>query len=649
MAKRPDPRATLTPAQVAWLLATGLAAYLPLAPRVPLWLAGLAAAAFLWRAALAWLHRPLPPRWLLILITLAATAAVFFHYRSLFGQQPGLALLLIFMALKQLEARLPRDGLTIVLLAYFLTLAQFFEDQSILLAVTTLATVLIATAALASLADAETPPLQLLRRAGLLLLQATPLLLIAFVLFPRVDGPLWGLPRDAHAGLTGLSDTMAPGMISELSQSDAIAFRVVFDGAEPPKRDLYWRGPVLTRLDGRVWRPTAVWRADDWFYAPLPDSPRYRYTVTLEAHNKPWLFALELPSTLPDAAVRTSDFQLHALKPVTERRRYTLESHARVDFDAESPAVLAAALALPAGSNPRSVALAAGWRVDPPEQRLTRALAFLREQRLVYTLRPPLTSEHVADDFLFVTRRGFCEHFAAAFVILMRAAGVPARVVTGYQGGEKNPVDGTWVVRQSDAHAWAEVWLESRGWLRVDPTAAAAPARIEDSLAAALPAGEPLPLLARPGFDWLRTLRYRWWAVSHAWQQWVLGYDAERQRSLLTRMGMSAPDWRTMALWLAALSSLALAALALGLLWQRPRRDAIERAWRRCERRLARRGLARLPWEGPYDYAERVARELPAAAADIRAIAACYARLRYGVASDALRAELRHRVASFDP
>lgn len=654
--KQRDPLApALTPAQTLWLLATGIAGTAPLVFQVPLWLTTLAGGAFVWRGVLLLRRRPLPARWRLTILTLATVAGVLFHYRTLFGQRAGIALLVAFMALKQLEARAPRDGLTIVLLGLFLTLAQLFENQSLPVFGGMIGQLVIITATLAALTDTAAQPRALLRLAGQLLAQATPLMLVFFLLFPRVSGPLWGLPRDAFSGLTGLAGEMAPGMIQSLAQSEAIAFRVKFDGAAPPKQALYWRGPVLTRLDGRVWRPGEARRLATPPYSPAPQGAVYRYTLTLEAHNQPWLFALELPERAPESAFFTSDFQLHAERPVRERRRYALSSHAEVIFADESPTALAAALALPADSNPRTVALGRGWAEEglSATGRIARALDFLRSQRLVYTLRPALTGVHFADAFLFETRRGFCEHFAASFVVLMRAAGVPARVVTGYQGGEHNPVDDTWVIRQSDAHAWTEVWLDGRGWVRIDPTATAAPARIEDSLAAALPEGEPLPLLSRPGFDWLRGLRYRWWAINDAWNQWVLGFDPQRQRDLLRRLGMASPDWRQMTALLAGLSALVLLGLALGLLSQRPQRDAVQRAWQRFTRRLARRGLPPQPWEGPCAYAERIAREKPALAADVRAIAGLYAKLRYGTPAgndaQAILAELRRRIASFSP
>lgn len=655
MKRHKTPATPLTPTQAVWLLATGIAGTAPLTAQVPLWLALLAGGAFLWRGVLLFGRRLLPASWLLNVITLGAVAAVLLHYRTLFGQQAGIALLVVFMALKQLETRTPRDGLTIVLLGFFLMLAQFFENQSLPVLAVTIGQLVITVATLAALSDETARPRELLRLAARLLAQAVPLMLIFFLLFPRVAGPLWGLPRDAYSGLTGLSSEMAPGMIQHLAQSDAIAFRVRFDGPAPPKQALYWRGPVLTRLDGRVWRQDELRRVDAPAYSPLPQSPVHRYTVTLEAHNQPWLFALELPERPPEAAFFTSDFQLHAERPVRERRRYELVSHSALAFDTESPTALTAALALPADINPRSVALGRGWAAEglPPAERITRALDFLRGQRLVYTLRAPLTGRHFADEFLFETRRGFCEHFAASFVVLMRAAGVPARVVTGYQGGEHNPVDETWVIRQSDAHAWTEVWLDGRGWVRIDPTATAAPARIEDSLAAALPEGEPLPLLSRPGFDWLRALRYRWWAINDAWNQWVLGFDPQRQRDLLKRLGMTSPDWRQMTAWLTGLSGIVLLALAIGLLRESHQVDAASRVWRLFARRMARRGLPQRPWEGPLAYAERIAREKPALVTDVRTIARLYAELRYGTlsgsAASATLAELRRRIASFSP
>jgi transglutaminase-like putative cysteine protease len=647
-------RPELTVPQVWWLLATGVVTALPLVPNMPAWLSALVGLALFWRAWLARQGLALPPRWLLTLLVLASSGAVFIQFRTLFGQNPGVALLILFLALKQLEARNPRDGLTIVLLAYFLGLAQFFYGQSIVTALASAAATLSATATLISLTDARPRPMGQLRRAGLLLLQAVPFMLICFVLFPRVQGPLWGLPKDAHSAQTGLDDAMAPGSISQLSQSDAIAFRVRFPGPLPERQQLYWRGPVLSEFDGRTWRPHLLSPRSRLPYEE-PATAGIDYEVTLEAHGRRWLFALELPGKAPQDTVATRDFQLLARAPVTERHRYGLRSYPQLTAGQDdSPLLLQRERDLPSSSNPRLRALAERWRAtaSSDEEVLRQAQAFFLGQRLIYTLSPPLLGEHTADEFLFDTRQGFCEHFANAFAIAMRSAGVPARVVTGYQGGERNPIDGYLTVRQSDAHAWTEVWLPDRGWLRVDPTAISAPRRIDGDLAAAVPRGDPLPFLVRVDLAWLQELRFRWEAIGNAWNQWVLGYNPERQQQLLRRLGMATPDWQSMTLLLTGLSGAAMAVLAVWILGRHRRQDPVLKLWTRLDRRLAKRGLGRHAHEGPIDYAERISRTLPVAAKEIRIMAGLYSRLRYGRdRGDQTRLfdEFRRRVASFRP
>ncbi|MDZ4251289.1 MAG: DUF3488 and DUF4129 domain-containing transglutaminase family protein [Sulfuritalea sp.] len=637
--------------QAWWLLVTALAASAPLAQQVPLWLSLAATSAFAWRAALTWRQWHLPPRWLLVLLVMAGTVGVFLQYRTIMGRTPGIALLVVFLALKLLELRAARDAVATALLCYFLVLGQFLFTQTIATALLAGLTVLITTAALLAASDDRPQPWQQLRRAALMLAQAMPFMLLLFVLFPRVQGPLWGLPQDRFSAVSGLSDTMAPGTIAQLSQSDAIAFRVRFQGAVPAQSQLYWRGPVMPAFDGRSWRVAQTLRA----YPTVPyagSGTPVDYEVTLEPHGKFWLFALEMPATLPADSALTVDYQPIARLAVRNRVRYTQSAWPEaIAGEKESPAVLRAALALPEAGNPRTRAIGATWRAqhgDDGAAILAAAENLFNQQLLIYTLNPPLLGADMVDEFLFDTKRGFCEHFAAAFVFSLRSAGVPARVVAGYQGGEVNPVDGYLEVRQYDAHAWAEAWVAGRGWVRVDPTAISAPSRINSNLAAAIPAGEGLPFLARA--TWLKDLRHRLDAVTNGWNQWVLGYNPQRQRDLLASLGMSAPDWRSMTAVLSVLCGAVMLGLTAWILRNRLRVDPALAAWRRFTRRLAKRGIAWQSWEGPLAFAERAAALAPHHAAGIREIAALYVRLRYGPAPQGSDLErLKRHIAGFRP
>ena len=638
--------------QSLWLFAAALAAFLPLPPHLPQWLATTTALVLFWRGALLWRRAPLPPRWLLLPLAAAGMASIALYYHSLLGRSPGIALLVLLFAMKTLETRTARDGFALALLAYFLVLTQFFFTQSIANAAVMLAAVTLITAALLIMNHQRQQGAQALRLAVSLLVQATPLMLLLFVLFPRVAGPLWGLPNDAYGGLTGLSDTMTPGSISRLGRSDAIVFRAEFRDPPPAQPLLYWRGPVLSNFDGRSWRaaPAAMRNAPPRAVADDASD----YTVTLEPDNKRWLFALELPGLIPPGATMTTDDQLLARNPVRSRLRYDMRSYpgSSTGVD-ESPAVLRQALQLPPDSNPRARTLALAWRAEFGRDNsalIRHMLDYYRRHAFTYTLNPPLLGANSVDEFLFQSRRGFCEHFAASFVFMMRAAGIPSRVVTGYQGGEMNPYDHTLIVRQYDAHAWAEVWLRGRGWVRVDPSAAVAPTRIDTSLAAALPEGEPLPFLARAEFMWLQQLRFRWDALANTWNQWVLGYDQARQQAFLARLGMQDPDWRHMTAALTALCGVLLAAFTIWAVRSRHRLDPPLAAWNRLSRKLARRGLARRPWEGPSDYADRVNAKLPRLAAEIRLIARIYEELRYGGAVSRRRLqELKWRIRRLAP
>ena len=625
----------------------------PHTAHLPAWCTAFASVLFAWRVWLVWREGrvpvKLPSKWLLVFFMLLAVAGTLWTHRTLFGRDAGVTFVTLMLALKLLETGSKRDAIVAIFLSYFLILTNFFYSQTIgTAALMLIALVLITSALIAANRDAAPmPPLQQTRLAGAIILQAFPMMLVLFLLFPRVQGPLWGLPADANAGVSGLSDSMSPGQITSLSLSDGIAFRVKFQSQPPAEQTMYWRGPVLSSFDGRNWRAQA---ADPERPARFePAGAAIDYTVTMEPTQKPWLFALEMPTKLPDYGRLTPDLQPVANKPVTGRLRYEARSYpAYRPVAFEEARDLAPYLALPSfRSNPRTRELIGTWAFQGSSGAalVQRALTHFRTEEFFYTFEPPLLDNNPVDEFLFITKRGFCEHFASAFTVMMRMGGVPARVVTGYQGGEINPIDGVFTVRQADAHAWAEVWLKGRGWVRVDPTAAVSPARIERGLQGAMPQRFAPPLITRYAGAWsteaLQKLKFNWEAVTNTWNQWVLNYSPDRQRETLERLGMKTPTWQDMVIAMVIGAGLVSLVVTGWLLKTQRERDPVQRAWERFCKRVARLGVQREPAEGPLDFARRASAHVAAARPNspatpfITRIAETYAALRYGPKADA--------------
>ncbi len=627
-----------------WLFASALVTIAPHVLHQAYWLSALAGLLMFWAIRLWWKDERLPGRWVLFLLVIVGCSGILIEFRSLFGRDAGVAMLVVFMAMKLLELKSQRDAVVVVVLGYFLLLTHYFYSQSIPTGLWLLFALWLVTATLIRLHGGPASTTRAsLRYAASLCLQAIPFMLVLYLLFPRISGPLWGLPSDAHAGMTGLSDTMSPGSISRLAQSADIAFRARFSTTPPAKQKLYWRGPVMEQFDGTTWR-----LHDNRGTSPQLEtlSAPLRYEMTLEPHNQRWILALDAPVQLPEALKASNVLAVTQRLPVTERRRYELAASLDYRFNAaEDPRTLSRNLALPPGVNPQARALAERWRNSDhrPSAIIGQAQALFAAE-FTYTLQPPLLGQNGIDEFLFKTRRGFCEHYAGAFVFLMRAAGIPARVVSGYQGGEFNPLDGYLVIRQSDAHAWAEVWLEGQGWVRVDPTASVSPTRIETGIADALPFGEPLPALVQWRADWLRTLRYRWEAVNNAWNQHILGYDPQRQRELLSRLGLPETDWRSLATVLGIACSLLVAAMTAWTLYQRPAIDPARRLWLTALSQLARRQVDCAPWETPMAVAQRVREQRPELAETFQNVVDAYLQARYGKSNNNLNA-LREAVA----
>jgi transglutaminase-like putative cysteine protease len=637
---------------VLYLLLSLVMVAAPHAEHLPWWIIALTVALFAWRAYVGHARLAVPNRWFVILIAIGSVIGVFLTYRTIFGREAGVALLVIMLGLKLLESRTLRDAMLLTFLGYFLVVTNFLYEQTIPTALYMIACTWVITATMLSLhyAHAEPPFRAQLRTAGLLLAQSVPLMLVLFLLFPRVPGPLWGMPQDAFTGVSGLSDTMTPGSLSSLILSDAVAFRVKFKSAIPRRNDLYWRGPVMWDFDGRTWRaPRFAYTSGKLEFSGNP----VNYEVTLEPHSKRWLFALDLPAKVPPRAFISTDNQLYSFRPVSVRMRYDMTSLLNPVFGQdENPLALRRALHLPEGSNPKAQELARTLRAKHADDGaiVDEVLSMFREQKFYYTLTPPLLGEHAVDEFLFSTRNGFCEHYASAFTVLMRAAGIPARVVTGYQGGEINDFGNYLIVRQSDAHAWTEVWLQGKGWARVDPTSAVSPARVSSGISAVIPQGESLPSLVRGGGEWLHQFRLSWDFMANTWNQWVLGYTPERQRWLLENFGMDNATWQKMAAALFCLAGVIVAiftALALRQLKDRVR-DPVKIAYARFCDKLRKKGLPRDAAEGPADYARRLESLRPDLAPAVTAITRLYVAMRYGAESGAAAlAELQQRVRRF--
>jgi transglutaminase-like putative cysteine protease len=619
------------------------------------WVTGLSAALGLWRLGNIRRGWPLLGRYARIIAAFAVLVSVWLSYRTLNGPDAGTALLLLLAALKLMEADTPRDYFLLLLIAYFIAIANFLDNQSIALALYTLAALWLITAALLAVSQPEVTlrPRRALAYTARLFLPALPIAALLFVLFPRIPGPLWGLGFDGSA-VSGLANTMQPGSISHLVQSDQAVFRVSFAGPIPPPRQRYWRGLVLHHFDGTVWsRGAPVFQRQPG--ESKPHGTPIRYTVTLEPNRQRWLFTLKFPAAVPLVARLLSDDTLVSRTPIRKLYRYTVVSRpghpARPKLDADERR---RDLQLPAHADPRARALAKRWQAGAASPRgvIEKALALFHNQPFVYTLNPPALGKNSIDAFLFASRRGFCEHYAGAFTFLMRAAGIPARVVVGYQGGEINPLGGYLIVRQADAHAWSEVWLAGQGWVRVDPTAAVAPSRVEDGLAGTLPGGAHSAGFSLGPRSWIRDLQFSWDALDNGWNQWILGYGPALQKRFFSGVGLRYGHWTEVGIVLTLAVLVVMGLVVSYWLWRaRPQpSDPAARLYQRFCRRLARAGLPRAGHEGPLDFGARIARARPELGAEVEAITQRYVALRYEAQAgeQALR-EFRRHVAHFKP
>jgi protein-glutamine gamma-glutamyltransferase len=612
---------------------------------LPLWCLALTVFVIAWRALVAVTQSPLPGRPVLFAVLALAVGLTLWSHRTVLGKDAGVTLLVVLMVLKTLELRARRDALVVFFLGFFIVLTNFLYTQSMAVAAAMVVSVwgLLTALVLAHMPVGRPPIARAGRVAAQAALFGAPIMLVLFLLFPRV-APLWAVPNDSLAK-TGLSGSLRMGGVAELAIDDSIALRVRFDGALPPADALYWRGPVLSRFDGREW-----FRSDN-FARALQRPPRLdvrgtplAYTMTLEPSQLPLLPLLEATAEAPAAGglrtVQRNDLQWVTERPINERVRVSAKawidhSHGPLQADLS----LRDDTDLPSGYNPRTLAWAVALQRRPdlaeasPEQLAQAVLAHINSG-FTYTLTPGEyggeNGRHAIDEFWLDRRQGFCEHFSAAFVVIMRALDVPARIVTGYQGADPVLQDGDVIVRNSHAHAWAEMWIEGRGWVRVDPTAAVAPERVVRSRA----------LRPRPGFvagaieglnpELMATLRRQWESVNNRWNQWVLRYSKNEQFDLMQRLGWRQPQAVDLAYLLIALISIGSLAGAAWAWWDRHHRDPWQRLAARVVKRLDALDVEAADHEGPRRWAERVRKRLGAAGEALAAQLEALDAMRYG-------------------
>ena len=649
--------------------------FIPHFSHLPIWLILVIITLLIWRGAHELQLCAILGKKILFLFTLMLLVGIIFSYHTIVGRNAGSAMLLGLLSLKLFEIKSFRDVSIILNLALFSIVINFLFSQSIPTAFTMLFALLFLFSALISfqhnyktLSHIQPVPISLIRSnekqhfklAFKMLAQAIPFAVVLFILFPRVNGPLWGLPEDAFSRTTGLSDKMSPGRISQLSNNSAVAFRVKFNSPVPAANTLYWRGPVMWHFDGYDWTAPANERIalNKLAFTGLGD--KTQYSITLQPHNNFWMLALDIPSLLPPGSQLSADMQVLSLLPIQKLQQYNLSSYTSYVLPANSKISAQRYLKLPEtysrdpGSNLyKSRELIAKLK-DPSNQKQTvdNVLNYFTTQNFYYSRQPPLLYNNPIDEFLFDTKRGYCEHYASSFTVLMRLAGIPARVVTGYQGGEINPIDGYMTLRQSDAHAWSEVYLGNKGWVRIDPTAAIPPGNIEnadDALRLNSTLKKPSRLFE---LNWLskqsKKMRFAWDAVNNRWNQWILGYNNKKQKAFFAALGIPEISWQGLSQLLFTVLT-ALTGLLAFIVFsnQRKNKDSTQNAYFKFIKKVKKRGIEKLLSEGANSFCQRAALKLPKDKRKMEEITFLYQELRYKKEDIKKLKIFKHKVKSF--
>jgi transglutaminase-like putative cysteine protease len=626
---------------ILWVIATLALAMSPQLASMPAPVLLIALAPLLWRfGSELYNWKPLPA-----LVRHGATvgglAILFMSYGDLAGRRAAVSLLAVMLSLKMIECYRIRDARLVVSFGLFLCATQFLFAQGIMMPIYGGLVVILALVTLAQLQRSEAwsheGPAPAVRASILselgfslrLLALAVPIGLALFILFPRLASPLWGIPDTTLDSKSGLSDSMSPGSIQDLFMDDSPAFRVEFSGKVPASDQLYWRGPVFWKFDGRTWTGSFYGKNIKATSIPEISNNAWDYTVQLEPNERNWLFALDYPAVAPSDARLTMDYQLIRRDPVLQVTQYSVISNPDfVDSPTLSRPLRLQALDLPEGSNPQTHRMVLQWRKETPDDRalVRRILQHFNQEQFHYSLNAPFLGVHSVDDFLFDTRTGFCEHYASSFAVMMRMAGIPSRIITGYQGGWYSDLGDYLLVRQSDAHAWTEVWLDGSGWTRVDPTAAVSPLRVQQGSLGALAA--PRHVL---DYSWVRGLRNSVDIVQQRWNDWIIEYGAGRQAQLFKPLGldhMSPPI--LVGVLFVAIAIFSAIVFPIVLRIKGPsNKDPVQTIWQKFLKRLRSAGYKSQPSDGAIEIAETASALLPADSDAIYKVAHLYTRSRY--------------------
>lgn len=596
-----------------------------------------------WQLFIIIQNRSMPGKPIQIFIILITFLIILYSYGQLFGQQPGIALITLMTFVKIFETRTSRDCYIVIYSSLFIVASNFFHSQSIWLIIYVFLVVTFLLSVLISLSDRRgTVPLNTrLKIATQFIIYAIPFMLVLFILFPRIPGPLWSLPDDSYISQTGLSEEMSPGSINRLISSSAIAFRVKFDSDIPEHKYRYWRGAVLSMYDGKTWKrndapKTAKANIEYLKQSYNQNKHTFNYKVTLEPTNLNWLLSLEYPINSNNQYTLNREAMLIIKNKLTNVISYDLVSQTKANNRALFAQEDYKNRLLPVNLNPKTVALARTLLTTSnakAQQYINNVLFYFRNNNFIYTLSPELLGINAMDDFLFNSRQGFCEHYASAFVYLMRAAGIPSRVVIGYQGGKMNPLDDYMIVRQSDAHAWAEVWIDNH-WSRVDPTAAVSPGRVEQGIQNAGLEQNKLPLLLVSNNKLIKNIAYLYDSFQNSWNQWVIGFNQKKQNDLLSFLGFKNTSSSSLIFLLVC----CLTTTGLIIAWLLFKNNGVESDrvqhyyFLFCQK-LQRYGIQRHSHEGPVDFENRLYDELSMSQSDKNDVAfifKAYRHLHYG-------------------